>query len=186
MTIYRLGALMTVVHLLAGGVGSIIIANLVSFTGVATYGGESGFLPGNDAAYSEDDSPYTAFGKFLYGDGQPEPHLPGDTSGGLGLAKYAVTEGVCMVSTGVKWILIMASFSYPVIDIIPMEGFGLWVRIVIHLVAFGCLAALLWRLFEMLIAMGVFSNVYAMIALGALGSAGLVSTIVAEVADIAC
>ena len=179
MTIYRLGVLMTVVHLLAGGVGSIIIANLVSFTGVATYGGESGFLPG-------DDSPYTAFGKFLYGDDQPDPHLPGDSSGGLGLAKYAVTEGVCMVSTSVKWMLIMASFSYPVIDIIPMEGFGLWVRIVIHLLALVVLAAILWRLFEMLLAMGVFSNVYAMIALGVIGSAGLVSTIVAELGSIAC
>ena len=179
MTIYRLGALMTVIHLLAGGVGSIIIANLVSFTGVATYGGESGFLPG-------DDSPYTAFGKFLYGDDEPSANLPGESSGGLGLAKYAATEGVCMVSTGVKWMLIMASFSYPVIDIIPMEGFGLWVRIVIHLLALAALTAILWRLFELLLAMGAFSNVYAMIAMGLVSSAGLVSTIVAEAANIAC
>ena len=48
MRIYVLAVSMTVVHLLAGGVGSVIITNLVSSTGVATYGGPSGFVPGED------------------------------------------------------------------------------------------------------------------------------------------
>ena len=179
MKLYKLFIPMVVVHLLAGGIGSIIVINLVSSTGLATYGGERGFLPGED-------SPYSAFGRFLYGDERPSPTLPGEDSGGLGLAKYGVTDGICFISTTVRQGLVITTFAYPVIDIIPMEGFGLWIRMAIHLASLALTGALMYLLVEMLIQMGVFSNVYVLIAVGVISSAGLVSTILAQATEISC
>ena len=178
MRIYALLAAMAVVHLLAGGVGSVIIGNLASNTGQADYGGESGFIPGED-------SPYSAFGNFLYGSGEPTPDLPGE-SGGIALARYGLIDGVCVVSSAVKWGIIITTFSYPVVDIIPVEGFGLWIRLAIHVLSTGAIVAVMVRLVDLLAQMGVFSNVYILIAAGILTSVGLVSTILASAADIKC
>ena len=179
MKLYRLAISMGVIHLLAGGIGSIIVINLISSTGVATYGGERGFLPGED-------SPYSAFGRFLYGDDQPSLTLPGEDSGGLGLAKYGVTDGICFISTTVKQAIIITTFAYPVIDIIPLQGFGLWIRLAIHLASLSAMGAVMFFLVELLIQMGVFSNVYVLIAVGVISSAGLVSTILAQATEISC
>ena len=177
MKLVYLIALLGSIHLLAGGVGTVIMSNLVSQTGIATYGGSRGFLP-------DDDSPYSAFGRYLYGDGEPERREPGE--GPIGLLRYGVIEGTCLASSAVTFVIILATFSYPAIDIIPTEGFGLWVRVAIHVMAlFGFVVALV-RLLEMAIQMGVFSNVYLLIALGLISSAGLISNIVANVANIGC
>ena len=179
MRIYVLAVSMTVIHLAAGGFGSVVITNLVSQTGVATYGGPSGFVPGEE-------SPYSAFGTFLYGDDSPDPALPGEDSGGLGLARYGMTEGICVISGMVKWGIIITTFAYPVIDIIPMEGFGLWVRIGIHLLSLAAFVAFFFRLVEMLAGWGVFSNVYVMVAIGLISSVGLLATILTEATNVAC
>ena len=178
MRIYALLVPMVVVHLLAGGVGSVIIDNLVSYTGEATYGGSTGFVPGGD-------SPYSAFGRFLYGDDEPDPSLP-EESGGLGLARYGLIDGICVMSSAVRWGLIITTFSYPVVDIIPMEGFGLWVRLAIHVISIGAVVAVMFRVVELLVQMGVLSNVYILIAVGILSSVGLVSTILAKATDVSC
>ena len=179
MKLYSLGTLMTVIHLLVRGIGTLVVINLTSVTGQATYGGDAGFLPGED-------SPYSAFGEFLYGDGQPAPDLIGDDAGGLGLARYGVTQGICFMSNSVKMLLIISTFSYPVIDIIPMEGFGLWIRICIHLASLAALGAVLFLLVQLLIQMGIFSNIYILVAIGLVSSAGLVSTVLAEATNISC
>lgn len=177
MKLLYLVALLGAVHLTAGGLGTIIITNLVSQTGIATYGGSRGFLPG-------DDSPYSSFGKYLYGDGEPERREPG--SGPMGLLKYGVFEGACLGVSATKFLLILATFSYPAIDIIPTEGFGLWLRISIHIMSVLAWATAIFRLLELAIQAGAFSNVYLLIAIGLITSAGLISNIVARVADVGC
>ena len=91
-----------------------------------------------------------------------------------------------MVSGVIKWMIVITTFSYPVIDIIPMEGFGLWARIVIHLVSLALLVVVFFRLVELLSSWGVFSNVYVLIALGLISSVGVVATLLAEATSITC
>ena len=180
MKLVYLLALFGVIHLAGGGIGSNIITNLVSQTGAPTYGGSRGFLPG-------DDSPYSAFGKYLYGDGEPGRQLPGaDQSGIAGLMQYGVFRGACMMSEGVTFLIILATFSYPVIDIIPTEGFGLWIRLVIHILGVLGLLVVGVQLLEWAIRAGVFSNVYLLIAIGIVSSAGLLSNIVVKTGGFQC
>ena len=59
--------------------------------------------------------------------------------GGFGVFRYILTSGVCAGVDVTKMSLNLMTFNYPVVQIIPSEGFGLWIKLLIH--ALGVLGA---------------------------------------------
>ena len=177
MGILPLTVIVVLLHV-AAVVTGIFGENLTSVTGTAYYGGSSGPLPGED-------SPYHAITSFLMGEDRPVTREPGD-QGGFGLFKWIIAGPMCVFADVVKLLLNITTFNYAVIQLIPSEGFGLWVKVFIHSLstAFNLYAGK--QLIELLLRAGVFSNPYALVALGVLSSIGLVSIIANGTGALGC
>ena len=147
-------------------IGSVYIENLTSATGVAYYGGESGLLP-------DSGGPYGAIYEFLVGSSTPQLAEQGD--GLLGFLKWIFIGPLSIFGDLVGLLLVTSTFAYPIINIIPMERFGLWFRILVHALGIFFTLMLVSKLLEWAGRNGVMSNPYLLVALGAVGSIGLIS-----------
>ena len=165
MAIDRVTVLSILFHIVAV-LGSMFLDNLTSATGLAHYGGESGLLP-------DSSGPYGAIYNFIAGDNQPE--LTEQGAGFLGFVKWIFTGPLGLFGDLVGLLLVISTFSYPIINIIPAEGFGLWFRILVHGVSLLLLAILVSRLLEWASRNGLLSNPYLLVAMSLIGSIGLIS-----------
>ena len=136
------------------------------------YGGSSGFLPST----GDSDHAYDKFSAWLSGGGQMEDVAdPGD--GPIALLRWAISAPICGAADLVKALIAISIIKYDLIDLLPTDGFGNWLRIIIH--AIGVLITLTFftRVVEFAVRAGVFSNVYMMGVLGLVGALGISATL---------
>ena len=176
MGIQAVLVIVTICHIAAVGSG-IFLTNLTDPGQGSYYGGETGIFPA-------DDSPYGALTSFLAGD-DLEVAAP-TREGGFGVFRYVLTSGMCAGVDVTKMSLSLMTFNYPVVQIIPSEGFGLWVKLIIH--ALGILGAyyVLSKLVAFMVGAGILSNPYALGALGILAGLSIVGTIANGAGALAC
>ena len=149
------------------GMGTLFLANL--FTTEADYGGSMGFLPSTGDA----DSPYDSFSNFLAGDEGVRMEEVSD-GGGTNFISWAISTPVCGISKAVRVMLATASFNYGVANVIPTEGPGLWVRLIISLIGTLLTLFLLNEVVGFAVRAGVFSNIWstgAILGIAAIGGA---------------
>ena len=165
----QLLAVMLIVHVALFG-STIFLQNSSSDT--AYYGGPHGFLPSSgDSA-----SAYDRFSSWLVGDSRAQLDDPGET-GGLAILQWIVRTPLCGTVGAVKTLISVTILKYGLVDSIPNEGFGMWVKVVIHLIATFIHSAGLNMLVRFAIQAGVFSNVYIMGAIGLISAFGIVATL---------
>ena len=176
MGIQAVLVIVTICHIAAVGSG-IFLTNLTDPGQGSYYGGETGIFP-------SDNTPYGALTSFLAGDDQ-DVAAP-TREGGLGIFRYIATSGMCAGADVTKMTLSLMTFNYPVVQIIPTEGFGLWVKLIIH--ALGVLGTylILSKLVTFLVQSGVFTNPYILAALGIMAGLGIVGTIANGAGGLAC
>lgn len=134
------------------------------------YGGSAGFLPSTgDSAH-----PYDRFSAWLAGGGD-QLNDPGD-QGGIAILQWIVRKPLCMSVSFVRWLIILTTFSYEVIQLIPTGGFGGWFKILIHLVGVFLTGLLAQAGVRFAIQAGVFSNIYMMGMVLGISTVGIVST----------
>ena len=158
----------TLFHVAAVASG-VFMDNLFDPTGTAYYGGETGPLPGAGSAYE-------SLTSFLAGDDRPALDDPGDV-GGFAVFRWILTGPLCISVDITKMFLTVTTFAYPVVMVIPSEGFGLWIKLAIHAVSTLLTLVGVGKLVGFLMRSGVLSNPYALVALGIMGVVGFVSTL---------
>ena len=177
MGIQAVLVLAAIFHIAAVGSG-IFLTNLYDPAGVAYYGGESGIFPSDDSAYGDLTS-------FLMGDDALQTETPA-REGGFGIFRYIITSGMCAGSDVTKMALSVMTFNYPVIQLFPSEGFGLWIKLIIHAVSTCGSYLILSRLVQFLIKAGVLGNPYILAGLGVMSAVGIISTFANGAGALAC
>ena len=177
MGIQAVLVIVTICHIAAVGSG-IFLTNLTDPGQGSYYGGDTGIFPA-------DDSPYGALTSFLAGDDRLDVAEP-TREGGFGIFRYIITSGMCAGADVTKMTLSLMTFNYPVVQIIPTDGFGLWVKLVIH--AMGILGAyyVLSKLVTFMVGAGILSNPYALAALGVVTGLSIVATIANGAGALGC
>ena len=145
---------------------------LVNLGDVANYGGETGFLPSTgDSANA-----YDQFSSWLAGGGPTSVEGPED-SAGVSTFRWIVKTPMCGMVSLVKTIITLSIVNYDLVNLLPTEGFGNWLRIIIHSIGALITLALFARLTEIAIRAGVFSNIYMLAVLGLVSVGGIVATL---------
>ncbi len=143
---------------------------LTNMGDVPYYGGSTGFLPGTgDGANA-----YDQFTGWLLGGG----YRPGDPGNqvGIPLLGWIIAKPLCGMVSAVRWLIILTTFNYDVVQLIPTGGFGGWFKMLIHLVGVFLTGAVMNALVRFGIQAGVFSNVYVMGAIGVVSVIGIGAT----------
>ena len=96
---------------------------------------------------------------------------------GFAVFRWIITGPMCVSVDVTKMFLTVTTFFYPVVQIIPTEGFGLWIKLGIHAASTVLSIMGAARLVGFLLRSGVLSNPYALVALGIIGAIGFVSTL---------
>ena len=162
---------MNILYLLVGLVvlhvclvfGTLLANNLTSTT--PDYGGATGFLPSS----GDPESAYDKATAFLLGTNRPQS--PETEGGGLSLFRWAIKAPFCTTADGISAIIGLTTLlGYQgVIDLLPDEGFGLWIKLLLHLAGTIATLILAGKAIGFLLASGVFSNVYLLVGLGIIG-----------------
>ena len=163
----------------AFGIGHIFVSNLDAL--VPNYGGSMGFLPQTGDA----DSPYDKFSNFLADDGGPQVE-PLDNQGGLNFIRWAIFTPMCVMSTIVKVLLAAASFNYGLLTLLPSEGPGLWVRLIIHMVGIMLTANLLNQVVAFALRTGIFSQKWGIVGILGVAAVGAASAIADGAGGLIC
>ena len=165
MGVQAITAIAILFHI-AAIVAGIYADNLTGF-GEAYYGGDSGPLPGAASGYH-------TITDFLAGSDRPEVDQLG-SQGGLVIFRWIITGPMCVAASLVKLLLSITTFNYAVVQVLPDYGFGLWIKLLIHAVSTLITLITSGKLVIFLLQAGVLSNPYALVALGIIGSVGLIS-----------
>ena len=161
------------------GIGHVFVSNLHSL--VPDYGGSMGFLPQTGDA----DSPYDKFSNFLAGDAGPQVEEL-DKQGGLNFIRWAIFTPMCVMSTIVRVLLAAASFNYGLLTLLPTEGPGLWVRLIIHIVGIMLTANLLNQVVSFALRTGIFSQGWGVIGVLGVAAIGAASAIADGAGGLIC
>ena len=152
MRIMGLMALLVLVNIGIMGV-QIVLVNLN--TTIPYYGGDAGFLPqgGTDA----DPHAYDKVARFLRnGPGGDPP----DAGEGFGIIRYGLNRCLCFAGSLSGMLLSMTTFNHSLLELLPTEGWGLWVKLAIHALGAFLAGVVLSRIFEMVLRSGILSNPY--------------------------
>ena len=170
----RITGLLIVMLILHAGfnISGIFLNNIRSTE--ATYGGSSGFLPGGDES-----SFYGRTMSFLDGgDGSPSLDAGLDTAtGGVGFLGWMFRTPVCTMTSATRITVGLTIFNYDLLDILPREGFGNWIRIIVHAVGTIMTLLLASRLFGFLRSSGILTNFRLLATIGVVSGIGVLGSL---------
>ena len=132
---------------------AIVLTNLN--TTIPYYGGDSAFLP--QGGTDDDPHAYDKVARFLRNGPAGDPPDAGE---GFGIVRYGLTRCLCFIGMMTGMVLSMATFNHAVLELMPTEGWGLWVKLAINAGGAVMAGMVLSRGLEMLLRSGILSNPY--------------------------
>ena len=166
-----------ILHITIWGAG-IFLTNLGD---TPFYGGATGFLPSTgDAAH-----PYDTFSAWLAGGGPSGVDQPSD-EGGISIFRWIVVTPLCGMVSLIKTIISLGILNYDLVQLLPSDGFGNWIKIIINCVGALITLTLFARLVEFAIRAGVFSNIYMMGLVLGVAAVGVVAALLNAGGALSC
>ena len=153
--INRLFFLAAIVHVACFGAG-LYLGNALSET--PNYGGFTGFLPATGGGDSLSDPEQGGAFKFL---------------------RWILSSDgpVCGTVTITKMLIGMVFLEYEVINLLPVDGFGNWFRLAIHLIGAAINITLIGILVRFAVQAGIFNNPQLLVLIGVISLFGFSATL---------
>ena len=152
MGIMGLLAVLVLINVAVMGV-QIVLVNLN--TTIPYYGGEAGFLPQGGTA--DDPHAYDKVARFLRNGPAGDPPDAGE---GFGIIRYGLNRCLCFAGSISGMMLTLTTFNHALLELLPTEGWGLWIKLAINAVGAFMAGVVLDRIFRMVLRSGVLSNPY--------------------------
>ena len=140
-----------IIHVALFG-STIFLTNAVSE--LPYFGGDHGFLP----TTGDDANAYDRFSGWLSGGAEEEEREEIGDGGIIDLFRWIIQGPACTTISIVKFMISFTMIKYGIIDLLPNEGFGLWFKTLVHLVAALVHARFALLMLRAAIQAGVFSN----------------------------
>ena len=147
----QLMAVAIIVHVALFG-STIFLANAVA--DLPYFGGSHGFLPST----GDDQNAYDQFSGWLSGGAEEEERDDIGGGGIIDLFRWIITGPACTVVGIIKFMISVTIIKYGIIDLLPNDGFGLWFKTIVHLVATLVHARFALLLFRGALQAGILSN----------------------------
>lgn len=131
----------------------IVLTNLG--TKIPYYGGDAGFLP--QGGTDRDPHAYDRVARFLRNGPEGDPPA---ASEGFGIIKYGMTRCLCFAGSMTGMLLSLTTFNHAMLELMPTEGWGLWVKLAINGLGAFMAGVVLMRVLDIVMRSGILSNPY--------------------------